>query len=72
MARSTGDKFTKEEIFCLLETSRELRLTAAEMKLTSAEIRHHAVEMRCRAAEMRGFIAELRSMGVGSLLDHLK
>ncbi len=61
MDRSTGDKLTKEEIFCLLEivtevirTAAETRRTAVEAKLSAAETRRFAVELRHSAAEIRG------------------
>ena len=61
MDRSTGDKFTKSEIFCLLEivtevmrTTAEIRRRAVDAKRSAAETRRFAVELRHSAAELRG------------------
>ena len=61
MVRSTGNKLTKEEIFCLLEmatevirTAAEARRRAVEAKRSAAETRRFAVELRHSAAEIRG------------------
>ena len=72
MTRSTGDKLTKEEIFCLLESSTEARRRAAEMILFAAEMIRFTTETRCFATETRRRAAEIRGMRIGLSLDRLR
>ena len=74
MDRSTGDKFTKSEISCLLEivtevtrTTAEIRRRAVEAKRSAAETRRFAVELRHSAAELRGVkICKVSQAATGS------
>ena len=64
MVRSTGDKLTKEEIFCLLEIVTEVMNTTAEIRRRAVEAKRSAAETRRFAVELRNSVAEIRSVKI--------